>query len=165
MAAPATLKPWELRMLKDTIEEHMGLLWTYPPHIKTMLLSQHLRFNDRFALTCFVLQNGLPPQLYVEWLLARCMLKDKAARLHVASILKDHCEGKLEESGKTAYMMNATDRAGEALPVADRNMPVATPHFAKDWQFAYYWNVPIAMLKDDKYSVESIRAKYRLSGV
>lgn len=159
------LKPIERRVLQETIEEQMGALDSYPTHIQELLLSKHLAFAGRFSLTLFVLQNGLPPQLYVEWLIGRNMLRDDSARLHIATILKDHQSGKLEESNKTAYKMHATAPDGNALPMADRVQTVLTPNFARMWQHGHFWSEAIATLLNKNITPATVTADWKKARV
>jgi len=151
----------EKLVFAHTIEEQMGNVGTYPVHIQEMLLSKHLSFGARFSLTLFILQNGLPPQLYAEWLIGRGMLRDEAARNHVASIIKDHQDGKLEETAKTAYKMHATAPNGDALPLADRVQTVLTPNFARMWQTSYFWGAAIATLQNKNITATTVSAEWK----
>ncbi len=155
------LSSTERRILSSTIEEHMGHTTTYPVHIQNLLLSKHLAFAGRFSLTLFVLQNGLPPTLYVEWLIGRGMLRDWEARTHIANILTANMTGKLEETNKTAYKMHATAADGEALPVSERVQVVLTPSFARMWQHKHYWTAATAALLDPLVTTASIYAEWR----
>ena len=155
------LSPIEIRVMKDTIEEHMGAFCTYPLHIQKMLITKHLTFAERFSLTLFVLQNGLPPQLFVEWLIGRGMLHDWQARMDVASIISGHQTGKLENTGKTAYSMYATTLDGVELASGARVQPVYTPNFARTWQHCHYWTSAISTLLDPKINSATILTKWR----
>ena len=152
-AAAIKLKAWERIFLVTKIEEHMGSLSTWPTHIAEMLLSRHLRFNDRFQLTLFMLVNKCMPAVYAEWLIKRGMLKDKSAREHVAGIIEAHKTGKLEAEGKTAYVMDATLPNGDVAPNDMKVCTVATPHFAHDWQHQHFWDEAVHMLKNNTTAV------------
>ena len=91
-----------------TIEAQIGSIMTWPSHMREKFLSSHLRFNDRFQLTLFLLGNRVPPLLIAEWYLYRGMLKDKSARENVASIIKQHMDGELESKGFKTWVMGAT---------------------------------------------------------
>lgn len=147
--AALDLKAWERVFLRDRIEEHMGALYLWPAHMAEKLLSRHLRFNDRFQLTLFMLANKCQPAVYAEWLLKRAMLKDKSARDHVASIITAHKTGKLEAEGRTAYVMDATLANGEVPPNELKLWPVYTPNFAEDWQHQHFWDEAVHMLKNN----------------
>ena len=151
-----TLKGWERKLLKDTIEEHAGSIQNWQWNMAERLLSKHLRYNDRFQLTLFMLQNKVPPALIAQWYIKRKMLSDQSARMHVAGIIKAHMTGELEEKCITAQMMDATDRAGNPLPYCATQFPVYTPNFAYDWQHQHFWEEAIEMLKQGKVGVEPI---------
>jgi hypothetical protein len=147
------LKAWERVFLRDRIEEHMGPLYLWPTHMAAKLLTDHLKYADRFTLTLFMLANKCQPAVYAEWLLKRGMLKDKSARDHVASVILAHKQGKLEAEGKTAYVMDASLANGEPAPNELKVWPVYTPNFAEDWQHGHYWDEAIHMLKNDTVAV------------
>ena len=63
-----------------------------------------------------MLGNGCAPIAYAEWLIKRGMLKDRAAREHVAGLISDHKSGKLEIAGRTCYVMAATLPNGTDAP-------------------------------------------------
>ena len=143
------LKGWERKLLDETVEEHAGSIQYWPAHMAERLLSKHLRFSDRFSLTLFMLANKIPPCLIAGWMIQRKMLRDEAARKHVASIIDAHMKGELEAQCKTAYVMYATDRAGNSLEGAQKIFPVYTPIFAYDWQHQHYWEDAVEMLKNN----------------
>ena len=143
--AAISLKPWERKLLKERIEEHMGSIQYFPAWVATMLLSTHLRYSDRFQLTLFMLGNGCAPIAYAEWLIKRGMLKDKAAREHVAGLISDHKSGKLEIAGRTCYVMAATHANGTDAPAKMKIRPLYQPNFAMS--HPHYWSCAIAMLK------------------
>jgi hypothetical protein len=151
--AAMKLKAWERIFLRDRIEEHMGALYLWPAHMAEKLLCQHLRFNDRFQLTLFMLANKCQPAVYAEWLIKRGMLKDKSAREHVATVILSHKQGRLETEGKTAYVMDATLANGEPAPNDMKVWPVYTPNFAEDWQHGHYWDEAVHMLKNNTVAV------------
>ena len=91
-----------------TIEDLLGSVIYWPAFLREMFFSSHLRFNDRFKLTLFLLGNALPPTLIVEWYITRKMLKDDSARRNVADLIKKHMTGELEQRGYLVYMLDAT---------------------------------------------------------
>ena len=143
------LPTYEKDLLRECIEEHMPKLVDWPEHMAQKLLCRRLKFADRFQLTLFMLANHCPPVKYAEWLLKRGMLSDKAARFHVAGIIDAHKTGKLEQEGKTAYVMDATLPDGEAAPIGMRVRTVYTPDFAHNWQYQLYWTEAIYMLNNN----------------
>ena len=150
------LKGWERKLLKDTIEEHAGSIQYWQWKMAERLLSRHLVFKDRFQLTLFMLQNKIPPVLIAQWMIKRKMLRDQSARMMVAGVIKSHMEGKLEDLGIIAQMLDATDGAGNPLPLPATYFPVFTPNFAHDWQHQHFWEEAIEMLKQNAVPVEPI---------
>lgn len=147
----------EAGLLRD-IEEQIGSCLSWPSHMTAMLLSTHLRFNDRYQLSLFMLGNGCPPTSMVKWFLSRGMLSDKSARENVADLIRRHMDGTLERAGTTTWVMNATevpkpvwerkhpwDGVGE--PAVNKTRIVATPTFALDWQHQHHWTDAINALK------------------
>lgn len=152
-----SLSPAELEMI-DAIQEQLGHVLTWPAHILKLMLQPHLRFNERCSLTFWLLANRLPPLMIAEWYVSRGMLRDKSARDHVASIVLAHRNGSLESTGKTAYVMNATqndklrcdrrhDWDGIGNPAEDRVQLIATPEFASHYQHSHFWDAAVSYLK------------------
>ena len=150
------LKGWERKLLKECIEEHTLPIKQWQWEMAELLLKRHLKFGDRFQLTLFLLQNMIPPVLIAKWMIKRKMLKHPHSRKHVAYIIKNHMEGRLEDAGFTAQMLNATDGAGNSLPLRAQYQTVWTPNFAHDWQHQHFWEEAIEMLKQNAVDVEPI---------
>ena len=74
------------------------------------------------------------------------MLRDKAARFHVASLIHEHKIGALESKGYTAICMDRTLENGDAHPTP--RTTVKTPDFALSEP--YHWDQAIEMLKNGK---------------
>ena len=89
--------------LFGSIVENVGPVSQWPLHNLEQMLSSHLTYQPRINLTLFLLGNQCPPDDYAEWVDSRNMLKDMPARAHVASLIKDHKDGKL--SRFTTYML------------------------------------------------------------
>ena len=95
-------------------------------------------------LTLFLLGNRAPPTLIAEWYVGRKMLKDKSARDQVIDIIKQHKDGKLEQQGRTTWVMDATEDKPACLrahawdgvgdPAEDKTRTISTPTFAFDWE-------------------------------
>jgi len=129
------------------IEEQCGKMFGkdgWPLLETSMMLSNHLKFNERFRLTTFLLGNRCPPQMIAEWYKMRGMLRDHSAVEHVKSIIKAHMLGSLEADGKTVWSTQATadpmhpslrkhrwDGVGVAEE-GDKTRPLCTPTFAHD---------------------------------
>ena len=95
------LRPYQ-RELFDSITQHVGCAWfDWPASASLTLLKadakkdKNLKNVERMQLTLWALGNRVPPDLYVEWLLARNMLSDKSARESVARQLRQHVHGEL----------------------------------------------------------------------
>lgn len=148
----------EGRLLLE-IEEQTGAVIYWPYRFAEMMLSTHLRFSERWQLTLFLLGNRTPPRKIAEWYVARKMLKDKAARDQVIDLIKQHMTGKLEENGRSTWVMNATvdkplfirkhawDSVGD--PAEDKNQVIATPTFAFDWEHQWMWTDAIDILRNN----------------
>ena len=87
-------KAAESRLFKGILEQ-VGPLAQWPLHTLSQMLSTHLTYQPRINLTLFVLGNHCAPDLYAEWCMSRNMLKNKAAHLHVANLIKEHKAGQL----------------------------------------------------------------------
>lgn len=152
---PLTAK--ELELL-ETIGDLVGSPIAWPSRVRTMFFSTHLRYSERVSLTFFLLANRMPPIVIAEWYLTRDMLRDKSARDHVASIIDDHKHGNLAKTGKTAWVVHATentkmqvDRAhpwdGVGETASDRVQLIETPSFASEYQNNYHWDQAVQLLK------------------
>ena len=93
----------EAAKLFATLVEHIGPLQQWPKQNLTAMLSTHLMYDERKSLTFFVLGNHGPPNVYVQYLMARKMLHCKESMNHMASLIKDHMHGKLAKF--TTYML------------------------------------------------------------
>lgn len=125
-----------------TIEDLIGPVVTWPNAIRELFFQPHLRYNERCRLSFFLLGNRLPPLIMAEWYLARGMLRDRPARDHIASIIKDHKLGALAATGKTAWVMHATD--------PDKVQLIVAPDFASKYEHEHFWDDAIALLKNNQ---------------
>ena len=105
----------EQQRMLTTIEDLIGKLILWPAHLRTMFLSSHLRYSERFQLTLFLLGNWLPPLLIAEWYMKRNMLKDRSARDNVAGLIKQHMRGELEQKGYVVWTLAAPKTKPRAL--------------------------------------------------
>ncbi len=152
----------EGRALLD-IEEQLGPVMKWPSRFTEMMLSAHLRFPERWQLTLFLLGNRCPPKLMTEWYIKRRMLSDKSARDQVIDLIQKHKSGKLEEEGRTTFIMGQTitkpvwDRAhkwdGVGDPCDNLQGVISTPTFAHDFQHEWYWTQAIELLKSSNHNV------------
>lgn len=70
--------------------------WDIPWWIKDLLFATTtLDHKQRFTLVTFLLFNRVQPALVGEWLVVRKLLRDHAARLHVADIMTKFFRGTL----------------------------------------------------------------------
>ena len=141
-----TLKPKDRRLLAR-VEDVIGSIRRFPVELAELFLSKHLMFAARMKLSLFLLANRCPPALMAEWYVTRGMLHDKAAKEMVISIIKAHMEGKLEEGGKTAYVIDTTLSNGDPAPPALKRVPVYTPNFAYDTEFQHFWLDAVCILR------------------
>jgi hypothetical protein len=100
-----------------SIVENVGPISQWPLHNVEQLLSSHLTYQPRINLTLFMMGNQCPPDLFAEWIISRNMLKDMPARVHVASLIKEHKAGQL--SRFNTYMLPFRVTA-PAKPMVDR---------------------------------------------
>ena len=132
------------RKLLGELLEHAPPLEQWPWWASEMLLSRHLRYNDRKQLTLFILINRIPPVKYAEWLQVRKVLKDDNARNHVASLIHEHKTGAIEAKGYTSVCVDRTLENGDPHPT--KRTVVKTPY-----EFAlsepHHWDAAIRMLK------------------
>ena len=141
------LKPQMKKLLEECIEEHVGPICNWPIAQAEAILSTHLRYQDRLRLSNFLLHNRLPPVMMAHYYITRKMLKDEAARKHVASIILEHKTGKLAEKGVHAHLMGRTLPNGDSNP--QKVCVIATPEFAFDTMYEHHWFDAIQMLKEN----------------
>jgi len=157
--------------LFSSILENVGPLKQWPLHTLAQMLSDHLTYQARINLVLFLLGNRCPPNMIAWWLITRNMLHDKAARLHVANLIKEHKQGKLTQF--TTYMLpfrvtapdkplaqrkHPWDGVGDPMP-HDANpsafvFPVETPLVKDGW----LWDNAYAMLLEVKTSTIAFSA-------
>ena len=139
----------EVQYLRDQIEDHTYQVHLWPNSFREMLISSHLNYSQRFQLTIFLLGNRLDPRTIGEWYKMRGMLRDDAARTHVADLFRSHAHGDLEKYD--AYVMNATDKSGNPavqymfdnghIICKGERQPLIAPAFSlwtnSEWEQAY----------------------------
>jgi hypothetical protein len=103
--------------LLGSIVENVGPFSQWPMHNVEQMLSSHLTYQPRINLTLFMLGNQCPPDLYAEWIISRNMLKDKPARTHVATLIKEHKAGELSRFKTYLLPFRVT---APPKPMADR---------------------------------------------
>lgn len=101
------------RKLLSTISDCVGKFSEWRNQELCLLLRRTLKHTDhgakgvlkhpRFSLTTFLLENRVPPIVVVEWYIERGMLRDRAARDHVRSIIEQWWAGQLAR--QRAYHM------------------------------------------------------------
>ena len=110
----------EMRLLIP-IEEQMGhALRRWPDDVRTKMLSGRLDFKGRFSVYLFVAGNRCPPELFVDWVIGRKMLRWEQSATHLASIIKAHQTGKLEADEKTYWDM--TEKCVLTIPTPSFSM-------------------------------------------
>jgi hypothetical protein len=132
------LTPAGVDFLRDHIEDHTYQLQWWPKYQRGLLLESHLKYAGRFQLTIFLLGNRLNPVTIASWYLGRNMLKDQAAKKHVAELIRGHMDGKLTKYD--VYVMNATLANGDPPSMFEfrdgdkiargEKQPLVTPSFA-----------------------------------
>lgn len=141
--------PEEVAYLRDRIEDHTYQVHLWPQSFRELLVSTHLNFNQRFRLTIFLLANRLDPRTICEWYTMRGMLRDDAARTHVAELFRAHAHGDLEKY--EVYVMNATNKSGDPatefkfdngqIICKGEAQPLVAPAFSlwenSEWEQAY----------------------------
>lgn len=109
------------------IEEQIGApLKCWPDDPRTKMLSSRLDFKGRFCLYLFVVGNVVPPELFIDWVIQRGMLRVQSSARHLINVVKAHQTGKLEAEGKTYWDMNAHEKR-----------TIITPNFAMESQPSY----------------------------
>ena len=143
------MNAFEVKYLQESIEDHVGMIKYWPKSYRELMLGNHLNFNQRFKLTTFLLANRLDPRTIADWYVYRGLLRDTAAKVHVAQIIRSHKKGELEKF--EIYVMNATTRNGDAaseykfedgtIIAQGEKQPLIAPAFANyedsEWDQAY----------------------------
>lgn len=113
------------------IEEQIGwALRSWPDDVRTKMLCSRLDYKGRFSLYLFVAGNVCPPELFVDWVIQRKMLRYSESALHLANVVKSHMTGKLEQDNKTYW------------DLATREVrTIITPTFASEVDPSYTCNV------------------------
>ena len=94
MSDALTRPPEEHARRLAVLEEHLGSTSEWPEWIRTRVAADHLGSNDRFAVTLFLLGNGLAPILIAEHMLP--MLRDDSARQDVRGIFEKFRDRRLD---------------------------------------------------------------------
>ncbi len=105
------LTPAGVDFLRDHIEDHTYQLQWWPKYQRELLLESDLKYAGRFQLTIYLLGNRLTPVTIASWFVGRNMLKDQAAKKHVAELIRAHMDGKLAKYD--VYVMHATLANGD----------------------------------------------------
>ena len=150
---------FEVNYLRDRIEDQIGTVSAWPKSYRVLITSSHLNFNERFRLTIFLLANRLDPRTIAEWYQGRGMLRDTAARVHVAEIIRSHARGDLGRF--EVYVMQATTPSGDApseykfedgtIIAQGEKQPLIAPSFASyddsEWAEAFKMLNPSARFR------------------
>ena len=92
--------------LLSKIEEQIGVpVKCWPDDSRTKMLSSRLDFKARFSLYLFVVGNVTPPELFIDWVIHRKLLRYQESAKHMIEVVKSHKTGKLEMEGKTYWDM------------------------------------------------------------
>lgn len=90
--------------LLTAIEDKMGAtVKQWPDDSRSKMLGSRLDFKGRFSLFLFTVGNTCPPELFVDWVILRKMLRYQQSANHLIEVVKAHKTGKLEEQGKTYW--------------------------------------------------------------
>ena len=80
----------------ERVAELIGCVTLWPAWAQRLAQKPQLRCGERYALTVFLLENGLPPLVLAEYLVAEpSMLRDERARLDVDALLRKFRAGTL----------------------------------------------------------------------
>ena len=109
-------------LLLSKIEDKVGaLVKTWPNGVRSSMLGSRLDFKTRFTLYLFVAGNVCPPELFVDWIIQRKMLRYKSSARDMVSVIKAHKTGDLEAKHKTYWDMSTRDVVS-----------IVTPNFASE---------------------------------
>lgn len=139
------------------MEDQMGAaLKQWPDDARTKMLSSRADFKARFSLFLFTVGNVCPPELFVDWVILRRMLRYQESAAHLievsgaklvlcsrmpmplhkivvtAQVIKSHKTGKLEQQGKTYW--DVKERAVKTI---------ITPTFAAEVDPSHYGDLII----------------------
>ena len=154
------------KSILDSIKNSVGPWQLWPAHQLQNLLSKHLVRHGRFDLTKFILANRCPPNEYANWLLLRGSLWDKSARDHVADLIKQYTDGRLEKhtTWHLPHMVTV-----DSVPRAERKHPwdgvgnppmstsecvqhIATPSRATLAEFAWMYTKAVSALTGSQWA-------------
>ena len=77
----------ELTRQLKYVEEHIGLIHTWPPSIRNIMFKEHPTHGERMHLMLFLLGNAMPPLSVVKVLVPK--IKSENAAKHVRQFLLD----------------------------------------------------------------------------
>ena len=140
--------PPELGKQLDLIFEQIGNVQDLPLWLTRLLLTTHLVYGDRESLTLFLLGNRCPPDLIVDWYIARKMLWDMSARMDVASVIKGHKAGK--KPRKKVFIPNW--RSCQEIGHTMVEMAETFPSDAFMHLEGYRWDQSVAMLENKAFA-------------
>lgn len=124
--AVEALSAKDARVLQS-IEDQVGApVKCWPDSCRSQMLGSRLDFRGRFSLYLFVVGNVCPPELFVDWVIQRKMLRYKESVRHLVEVVKSHQTGKLEEQGKTYWDLHSREVR-----------TVVTPNFAMETDPSY----------------------------
>jgi hypothetical protein len=90
--------------LLTAIEDKMGAtVKQWPDDSRSKMLGSRLDYKGRFSLFLFTVGNTCPPELFVDWVILRKMLRYQQSANHLIEVVRAHKTGKLEEQGKTYW--------------------------------------------------------------
>eukprot|EP00966_Prymnesium_polylepis_P336941 7391819-Prymnesium_polylepis.2 len=96
--------------LLAVIEDKMGAaVKQWPDDPRTKMLGSRLDFKGRFSLFLFAVGNQCPPELFVDWVITRKLLRFQESANHLIGVVKAHKTGMLEQQGKTYWDLDARD--------------------------------------------------------
>ena len=117
----------------DKLLGYVGTLDDWPVDCAEAVVSCQLPHDQLCVLTLFLLGNGVPPTVLIDWFVRRNMLRDVWASGHVVGLLHAHKSGRLEAAGEETWVVKAR---GKRI--------ISTPSF--DEKQAHCWERAIAKL-------------------
>lgn len=112
-------------VLLQRLEDCMPPLLDWPKAMQLRMLCPHLKYQDRLQLVWFLLGNGLPPSLMVDWFLSYPPYISAKSRQHVAGLIRAHAKGEFDGSNgqEPKLIWNVT---------LQQATPCHTPSFARE---------------------------------
>ena len=95
-----------LQMLNGVLSDVFWPVYEWPLHEARRFLGPRVGFDDRASISKFLLGNGLPPSVIVQWAKAQPgWLRHRESALDMANLIKKHADGKWEDQCKQTWSL------------------------------------------------------------